>query len=251
MTTHLSADGLALIEAFEGCLAPVPGRPGQFTTYRCPAGVLTIGFGHTNHHPPRFAEGEVWSRAKCRAVLAADLRLFEARVRTILAGVQLAQHEFDALVSFDFNTGGLDRSSIPAKIRAGRRGDVRATLARWNKARGRVLRGLVRRRAAEADLFDGRVEEALRKAGALRRSAGPMPQKAERPRPPASELARRTRAETGAIVAGGTAAGTATQAPDEGAALLPPLGIAFGLIVIAVAALLIWRKRRLLAAEWA
>jgi lysozyme len=254
----VSANCVAMVEALEGCLKPVPRRPGYFTSYRCPADVPTIGIGHTNHHPPKFAEGDVWPRQQCVDVLAADLALFVRRVDRIMAGVSLAPHERDALISFDFNTGGLDRSSIPAKIRSGRRTEVRATLALWNKGGGRVLRGLVRRREAEADMFEGRVDEALRTAGAVRAEALPMPQQVDRPRPPPAEVARRARGELATATAGGaTAAGgqAGTVQQDKPApASSPAIGAAatvLGVAVTLAAIVLLVRKYRLIDADWA
>lgn len=169
----ISDDGRALVEAFEGCDRPVVGRPGYFKTYHDEVGVLTLGYGHTNlgNVPPRIAEGDVWSRDQCDAALANDMARFEADVARVMAGVSLTQGEFDALVSFDFNTGSLARSSIPAKIRAGNRSGAMATLLQYNHAGGHVLAGLTRRREAERLLFLGRTREALELAGAHARFA--------------------------------------------------------------------------------
>src|SRR5262245_20291458 len=101
----VSQDGLELIKAFESCLKPVPGRPGYFKTYLDPVKVRTIGWGHTNHHPPRIDMSTVWSQQECDEALARDLGIFEAQVNR-LATVPLKQYEFDALVSWAYNTGG-------------------------------------------------------------------------------------------------------------------------------------------------
>eukprot|EP01034_Spumella_vulgaris_P030454 gene30453-37672_t len=82
-----AADGTDLVKAFESCLKPVSGRKGFFTTYICPAGVLTIAWGHTNDHGRTFKAGEVWSQAECDAALAQDLATFETSVSTILKDV--------------------------------------------------------------------------------------------------------------------------------------------------------------------
>jgi lysozyme len=161
----ISDNGLALVMAFEGCLKPVPGRRGFFRPYTCPAGVLTIGWGHTNHHPPAFGPADVWSQDQCDQVLRGDLAGFERHVET-LAKVPLAQDEFDALVSWAYNTGGPASAGVWRALNAGRKRDVPAELAKWNKGGGKVLAGLVRRRKAEGLLFAGRVEEALQVAGA-------------------------------------------------------------------------------------
>jgi lysozyme len=120
--------GLALVRAFESCMKPVKGRPGCFTAYLDSAGVLTIGWGHTNHHLPRFVRGAIWSRMECDAALAGDMITFERHVRK-LCHVDLAQHEFDALVSWAFNTGGPARATLWKKLNAGDKAAVPAELA--------------------------------------------------------------------------------------------------------------------------
>jgi lysozyme len=186
---RISQEGRALIEAFENCDKPVPGRPGFFTTYRDEVGVLTIGFGHTNlgNVKPAIRAGDVWTRAQCDAALDNDMRRFEADVAKAMAGVTLNQGELDALVSFDFNTGSLAKSSIPRKIRAGDKPAAMATLLAYNHAGGRVLNGLTRRRTAEKLLFEGDTAAALKLAGAhvIDRDAGSPPLPKAEKKPPA------------------------------------------------------------------
>lgn len=160
----VSDHGLALIKAFEGCHRAVKGQPGYFKAYSDPVGVLTIGYGHTHHHPPHFDKDTVWSQNACDAVLAGDLATFERHVEK-LAKVPLKQHEFDALVSWAFNTGGPETASLWKVLNAGHKRDVAEQLARWNKAGGRVLNGLIRRREAEAAMFDGDLADSMRIAG--------------------------------------------------------------------------------------
>ena len=152
--------GLELVRAFESCMKAVPGQRGVFTAYRDAAGVLTIGWGHTNHHLPRFASGAMWSRAECDAALAGDMMTFERHVHD-LCHVLLAQHEFDALVSWAFNTGGPPSATLWKKLNSGQKGAVPGELTKWNRAGGRVLAGLTRRRRAEALMFAGDVKGAL------------------------------------------------------------------------------------------
>jgi lysozyme len=160
----MSANGLALVMAFEGCEKKVKGRPGWYTTYLDSVGVLTIGWGHTNDHEPKFKAGEQWSQERCDAALAGDMAVFEKHVES-MARVPLQQHEFDAMVSWAFNTGGPATATLWKKLNAGDRAAVPKELTRWNKAGGKVLPGLVRRRKAEALMFQGNVAEALRVAG--------------------------------------------------------------------------------------
>lgn len=156
--------GLAIIKAFENCLEPVKGRPGYFKPYFDPVGVLTIGWGHTNDHSPRFLSSAVWSQQQCDDVLASDLAIFEKHVAQ-KAEVPLTQNEFDALVSWAFNTGGPATATLWKKLNAGDKAAVPAELARWNKAGGKVLNGLTRRRKSEGELFAGNVAAALKTAG--------------------------------------------------------------------------------------
>jgi lysozyme len=151
---RLSPEGANLIKAFERCMMPVGGA--RYRAYLCPAGKLTIGWGHTNDHGRKFDARSIWTQAECDAAFDADMRHFEDTVhRQVTVG--LAQHQFDALVSFAYNCGGanLSRSTLLRKVNAGDARGAAAEFARWNRANGRVLPGLVRRRASEALLFQG------------------------------------------------------------------------------------------------
>lgn len=159
----ISEHGLAIIKAFESCMKAVPGRPGYFKPYDDGVGVLTIGWGHTNHHEPKFDKSAVWSQAECDAALVRDLAIFEAQVNRF-AKVPLAQHEFDALVSWAYNTGGPATAGVWTQLNAGNKAAVPARLAQWNKGGGKVMAGLVRRRKAEGLLFSGEIVEAYRVA---------------------------------------------------------------------------------------
>lgn len=160
---RMSEPGLDLVKAFESCMAAVKSRPGFFKPYLDSAGVLTIGWGHTNHHLPRFDGKSIWSQEECDAALAGDMGTFERWVSSH-AKVPLKQHEFDALVSWSFNTGGPATATLWKKLNAGNKAAVPAELAKWNRAGGKVLRGLVRRREAEGLMFKGQIEAALKLA---------------------------------------------------------------------------------------
>ena len=147
----VSKQGLEHIAEFEGF------RP---KLYNDPAGHATIGFGHLVHkgkidgsEPAEFRKGI--SRERALELLRADAATAEAAVRSAVA-VPLAQHQFDALVSFVFNVGAgaFRKSTLLQRINAGNHATVRSELARWNKGGGKVLPGLVRRREAEADLYE-------------------------------------------------------------------------------------------------
>lgn len=150
----MTPEGLALIRRHEGY---------RKTAYRCPAGVWTVGYGHTSMAgpPPVFAGLEV-SRAQANEILARDVEAV-ARQVTALLKVPLASQEFSALVSFAFNVGigNFAKSSVLKAVNAGDFAAVPRRLQLWTKAGGKVLPGLIRRRAAEAELFVGEAESGL------------------------------------------------------------------------------------------
>jgi lysozyme len=137
-------EGIALIRHFEGC---------RLDAYLCPAGVWTIGYGHTKG----VKEGETIDQEAAEAFLIEDLEEFEGYV-TEMVEVPLSQSQFDALVSWTFNLGpgNLERSTLLAKLNQGEYTDVPFEIKRWTRAGGVILPGLVKRRNAEAALFEGR-----------------------------------------------------------------------------------------------
>lgn len=143
---RLSANGLAVVHYFESCILKAYPDPGSRD-----GNPWTIGWGHTG---PEVRKGLVWTQAQADAALVQDMAKFEARVSRLVT-VQITQGQFDALVVFDFNTGALDRSTLLKLLNAGDYNGACAQFARWNKNDGKVMRGLVRRRAAEAALWRG------------------------------------------------------------------------------------------------
>ena len=151
---EISQKGLELITSFEGYHRKLPN--GDCTTYYCPAGVLTIGFGCTEG----IKEGEVWTRQQAMERFRSELAKHEAAV-TQAVTVPMTQGAYDALVSFSYNLGvaGMKGSSIVKLLNAGKPEEAAKLFALYNKARDKrtkrlvVLPGLVRRRAAEAALF--------------------------------------------------------------------------------------------------
>ena len=140
----ISEEGKALIKKFEGC---------ELEAYKCPAGVWSIGFGFTKD----VKEGDVWSQDHAEHMLDVELEEFEGYVND-LVDVELEQHQFDALVAWVYNlgAGNLISSTLLVKLNAGAYEDVPHEIQRWNKAGGEVLEGLIRRRKAEALLFEGK-----------------------------------------------------------------------------------------------
>lgn len=140
---QISQKGIDLIKQFEGC---------KLKAYLCPAGVWTIGFGSTSG----VIEGMQITEKEAEEMLKKDLRYFERWVSKLIE-VELTQNQFDALVSFTYNLGegALKGSTLRKKLNMGLYNEVPAQMLRWNRAGGKVLNGLVRRREAEAKMFKG------------------------------------------------------------------------------------------------
>lgn len=127
--------GIELIKSFEGC---------HLTAYKCPAGVWTIGYGHTTG----VKQGQTITQAQADAFLISDLAKYEKYVNA--TGLELKQNQFDALVSFTYNCGN---GNLKALIRDRTLKEIGEAILLYNKSGGKVLNGLVRRRQAEHDLF--------------------------------------------------------------------------------------------------
>lgn len=115
----------------------------------------TIGHGHTSAAgPPEVTKGMRITAAGADAILRSDLAKFERAV-TSLVHVPLTQAQFDALVSFTFNVGpgNLSKSTLLRKLNRGDYQGAADQFSVWNKSNGKVLKGLVNRRAAERALF--------------------------------------------------------------------------------------------------
>jgi len=248
--------GEPIIKAFEGCLKPVASRPGFFTTYYCPAGELTIGWGHTNlgGDPPKIAPLDVWSKEQCDTVLTTDLKRYSARVARAFEGTILTQNQFDAFVSFDYNTGAIDKTSAVAKWKTGDRQGALDTLERWNKGGGKVLPGLVRRRKAERYLVEDKVAFALETAGTVR-AEQPMAQRVDKPVPTMNDAIRNSPVASGAASAGATmTAASATSkpgAPVLGTGVPFEIALAGGVALLILAAFVTAEIRKHLSVNWA
>lgn len=143
---RVNQKGLELIKEFEGFRAKA---------YKCPAGVWTVGYGHTsNAGEPKVGSLTEVTREQAEEILRRDLGTFERAVSDAVR-VTVSSNQYSALVSFCYNVGpGAFRSSSVLKaVNAKQWAEVPRRLALWNKAGGKVLPGLVRRRAAEAALF--------------------------------------------------------------------------------------------------
>lgn len=131
-----SNNGINLIKEFEGC---------KLTAYLCPAGVATIGYGHT----AGVKLGMKITQKQADDYLKQDLKVYENHVKRIVKH-QLNQNQFDALVSFCYNCGAGNLQSL---VKNRTLAQIADGLLLYNKAAGKVLNGLVRRRKMERELF--------------------------------------------------------------------------------------------------
>lgn len=139
MTT--SPEGLALIKRYEGC---------RLKAYKCPAGVWTVGYGHTKGVTSAMAI----TQAQADQFLQEDIAPIESQLNDLQ--INFRQGQFDALVSFIFNLGigNFNKSTLKNRIITGAEDSVIvAEFKRWNKAGGKVLPGLVARREAECAMW--------------------------------------------------------------------------------------------------
>jgi lysozyme len=143
---NVTEEGLDLIRESEGF---------RRRAYRDAVGVWTIGYGHTSAAgQPDVKAGDDISREEGEAILARDVAAFAEGVGRLVKR-ELSDAQFSALVSFAYNVGlgNFKSSGVLRAVNEGDFGAVPQRLAMWNKASGRVLPGLVKRRAAEGALF--------------------------------------------------------------------------------------------------
>ena len=132
-----------LIKRFEGC---------RLRAYLCPAGVWTIGWGATG---PDVGPGLVWSQAQADARLERDAQRFARQTLALVPNLVHQPSALSAVADFAYNLGAanLRSSTLRKKLLEEDWEAAREQLLRWVRGGGRVLRGLVRRRQAEADLL--------------------------------------------------------------------------------------------------
>ena len=148
---HISDEGINIIKHFEGCPTD---EDGNCVAYQDAVGVWTIGFGHIKD----VQEGDKWSKEKADFMLRRELEdEYESYINDYVH-VPLVQCQFDALCSWVYNLGpaNLKKSTLLKVLNNGEYDKVGEQIKRWNKAGGKVLQGLVRRREAEALLFEGK-----------------------------------------------------------------------------------------------
>ncbi len=139
-------EGKNLIKKFEGFRAKA---------YLCPANVMTIGFGTTRINGNPVPKDLTITVDEADAFLEADLKMFEDAVNTFVK-VSITQNQFDALVSFVYNVGvgNFKNSTLLKMLNSLDFKGAADQFLRWNKAAGKVLKGLETRRAAERELFN-------------------------------------------------------------------------------------------------
>lgn len=137
----ISQGGIDLIKRWEGF---------RTIAYQCSANVWTIGYGHTKGVKP----GDRITKADAEVLLVEDIKAFERAVRHTVK-VPLTQNQFDALVSFCFNVGAnaFSKSTLVRLLNQSKYQDAANQFPRWNRAGGRVIKGLTNRRIAEKQLF--------------------------------------------------------------------------------------------------
>ena len=139
---NISQEGLSLIKKFEGC---------ELEAYKCAAGVWTIGYGSTKG----VKEEDTLTQEEADNLLLHEMQEYEGYINELVKA-PLEQNQFDALVSWVFNLGpaNLKASTMLKFLNAGDYHLIPSQIKRWNKAGGKVLEGLIRRREAEALLFE-------------------------------------------------------------------------------------------------
>ena len=145
----ISSAGLAALKAREGC---------KLVAYLDSAKIPTIGYGST----AGVRMGMKITQAQADALLSRDLTIFEKAV-TAAVKVPLSQNEFDALVSLAFNigAGAFQKSTLLKELNKGNRKAAADQFLRWNRAGGKVLKGLTNRRKAEREQFLSKSEAVI------------------------------------------------------------------------------------------
>jgi len=141
---QISEEGRQLIKKFEGC---------ELEAYKCSANVWTIGYGRTKN----VSRGDTCTQEQADKWLEEELPVYGAYVSDAVL-VPLDQNQFDALVAWTYNLGptNLNNSTMLKVLNENKKEEVPGQMRRWNKANGKVLEGLERRRLAESLLFEGK-----------------------------------------------------------------------------------------------
>lgn len=151
-TRALGAAGTALIRKWEGCARRQP--DGNFAAYPDPGSAdghpWTIGWGSTG---PDVRQGTVWTQAQCDARFDTDIQAYVTEVADFLGSAATTQNQFDALVSFHYNTGKIRTATLGKLHLQSRYTAARAEFGKWIFNDGKPMNGLKSRRADEAQLY--------------------------------------------------------------------------------------------------
>jgi len=144
---RINDKGIALIKSFEGC---------KLRAYQDSVGIWTVGYGATFYQDgSKIKSGDTLTQQQADELLSYHVDLFAEKVKPLIKG-ELSDNQFSALVSFAFNlgAGALAKSTLLKKVNANPEdASISSEFAKWDKAGGKQLRGLTRRRKAEADLY--------------------------------------------------------------------------------------------------
>lgn len=145
MKKKTSKAGKDLIKEFEGFRA---------TAYICPAGVVTVGYGTTRIQGKAIQLGTTITTDEADMFLEEDLKTFEDSINQNVT-IEISQNQFDALVAFVYNVGAgnFNKSTLLKKVNASEFKKAADEFLKWNKAGGKILKGLTNRRTAERELF--------------------------------------------------------------------------------------------------
>lgn len=143
----LNKAGADLIKSFEGC---------KLDAYKCSANKTTIGYGNTYYEDGSLVQmGDRITQERAESLFELIADSFASKVKPLITS-NVNSNQFDSLVSFAYNCGigNLKSSTLLRKVNANPNDPtIRAEFEKWNKASGKVLAGLTRRRKAEADLY--------------------------------------------------------------------------------------------------
>ena len=144
---QISEEGISLIKHFEGC---------GLEAYQDSVGIWTIGYGTIKG----VKEGDQINQDEAEHLLQEEMPEYEGYINEMV-NVPLEQNQFDALCSWVFNLGpnNLKSSTLLKVLNESKYDEVPEQIVRWNKAGGQVLQGLVKRRQAEANMFEGKKRE--------------------------------------------------------------------------------------------
>ena len=147
MTHHINEATVDVVKEFEGL---------RLDAYRCAAGVVTIGYGYTNRagFGPGVKMGDRWTQKQAEDMLTLGLEVFAEEIAPHIKA-RTNDNEFGAMLSLAYNigTGNFAKSTMLKRFNAGDKAGAAKAMMWWNKADGRVLNGLVRRREAERAMF--------------------------------------------------------------------------------------------------